>query len=145
MLPKVPEYEKSEVAILTFLLDNYDKNSDDIMVQRQLNRALAWEKKYVEFMLKWTDESDPKNTHLKHMEVAFNSERSIEDELQRETYGDIMTIAISYLMMFVYITFSLGKLHILTETTYVLLEEVVFTAVILWPGLPRLLPFKKWR
>ena len=64
MLPKVPEYEKSEVAILTFLLDNYDKNSDDIMVQRQLNRALAWEKKYVDFMLKWTDESDPKNTHL---------------------------------------------------------------------------------
>ena len=44
------------------------------------------------------------------MEVAFNSERSIEDELQRETYGDIMTIAISYLMMFVYITFSLGRI-----------------------------------
>ena len=115
MLPKVPEYEKSEVAILTFLLDNYDKNSDDIMVQRQLNRALAWEKKYVEFMLKWTDESDPKNTHLKHMEVAFNSERSIEDELQRETYRDIMTIASSYLMMFVYITFSLGKISKLSR------------------------------
>ena len=49
------------------------------------------------------------------MEVAFNSERSIEDELQRETYGDIMTIAISYLMMFVYITFSLGKISKLSR------------------------------
>lgn len=33
-----------------------------------------------------------------------------QDELERETYGDILTIAVSYLFMFVYITFSLGRI-----------------------------------
>ena len=49
------------------------------------------------------------------MDVAFNSERSIEDELDRETYGDIMTIAVSYIFMFIYITFSLGKISKLSR------------------------------
>ncbi len=40
----------------------------------QLEKAMTWEKKYVEFMKEWT--SNPENT--KHMDVAFNSERSIE-------------------------------------------------------------------
>lgn len=44
------------------------------------------------------------------MDIAFNSERSIEDELERETSGDIVTIAVSYLIMFFYITFSLGQI-----------------------------------
>ena len=43
------------------------------------------------------------------LQVAFNSERSIEDELERETSGDIVTIALSYIIMFFYITFSLGQ------------------------------------
>lgn len=56
-------------------------------------------------MKNWT--SNPDNT--KHMDVAFKAERSIEDELERETSGDILTIAVSYLIMFFYITFSLGQ------------------------------------
>merc|ERR1719347_922753 len=49
------------------------------------------------------------NSKPPYMDIAFNSERSIEDELDKETYGDIVTIAISYIIMFVYITFSLGQ------------------------------------
>ncbi len=37
--------------------------------------------------------------------------RSIEDELERETSGDVLTIALSYLIMFFYITFSLGQVN----------------------------------
>ena len=67
----------------------------------QLEKAKAWEEVFVAFMKNWT--SDPKNSM--YMDVAYNSERSIEDELDRETYGDIMTIAVSYIFMFIYITF----------------------------------------
>ena len=47
-------------------------------------------------------------THL--FDLAFNSERSIEDELERETTGDIPTIAISYALMVLYIVLALGRL-----------------------------------
>ena len=60
----------------------------------------------MEFMHEWEATEKPS-----YMEIAFNSERSIEDELDKETYGDIVTIAISYIIMFVYITFSLGQIN----------------------------------
>jgi len=41
--------------------------------------------------------------------VAYSSERSIEDELARETSADIPTIIISYAAMFLYIAISLGS------------------------------------
>ena len=44
----------------------------------QLEKAMNWEKKYVEFMKEWT--SNPENT--KYMDIAFNSERSIEEDLK---------------------------------------------------------------
>ena len=58
-------------------------------------------------MLNFT--SDPEN--VRHMDIAFNSERSVEDELEKETSGDVLTIAVSYLIMFFYITFSLGQVN----------------------------------
>lgn len=104
--PSQPEYVKANAVVLTFLVNNFDPNSIDRDVQVALEKAKAWEAKYIEFMKEWTE--DPNNTL--HMDVAYNSERSIEDELDRETYGDIMTIAVSYIFMFIYITFSLGKI-----------------------------------
>jgi Niemann-Pick C1 protein len=44
-----------------------------------------------------------------NMTVSFSTERSIQDELNRESQSDISTILISYLAMFCYITFTLGK------------------------------------
>ena len=35
----------------------------------------------------------------------------MEKELDRENNADVTTIVISYVVMFVYISFSLGKLH----------------------------------
>ena len=43
------------------------------------------------------------------MDVAYNSERSIEDELDRTSRGDILTIALSYAFMLLYITITLGE------------------------------------
>ena len=109
--PENPKYEKADAVVMTFLVDNYDINDPDPMIQRKLKQAKDWESAFIEFMQDW--ESNSNNTE--YMDVAYNSERSIEDELDRETYGDIMTIAVSYIFMFIYITFSLGKISKLSR------------------------------
>ena len=43
------------------------------------------------------------------MSVAYMAERSIEDELTRASQSDIVTIAISYCIMFAYIAIALGQ------------------------------------
>ena len=103
--PADPQYNEADAVVITFILDNYDIHSNDPIARRNLAKAMMWEKAFVSFMQNWT--SNEENT--KYMDVAFNSERSIEDELERETSGDILTIAVSYLIMFFYITFSLGQ------------------------------------
>ena len=40
-----------------------------------------------------------------------HTQRSIEDEIERESQAEIMTILISYLLMFVYIMFFLGHIR----------------------------------
>jgi len=59
-------------------------------------------------MKNWTVMSKPS-----FMDVAYYSERSVEDELDRESHSDVSTIAISYLVMFLYIVFTLGWSKIL--------------------------------
>lgn len=53
-------------------------------------------------MKNWTENGKPD-----FMEVAYSAERSIEDEIERESYGEISTIVISYSVMFLYITVAL--------------------------------------
>lgn len=55
-------------------------------------------------------EWEQKAENTKYMEVAFYSERSIEDELARESSGDVTTILASYIIMFIYVTISLGSI-----------------------------------
>jgi hypothetical protein len=38
-------------------------------------------------------------------------QRSIQDELNRESKGDVFTIMISYIVMFVYVSICLGHYH----------------------------------
>lgn len=49
------------------------------------------------------------NNMSENMSVAYQAERSIEDELNRASQSDVITIAISYLIMFVYIAIALGQ------------------------------------
>lgn len=46
-----------------------------------------------------------------NLTVAFSSERSIEDEINRESNSDIGTIVISYAIMFLYISLALGHIQ----------------------------------
>ncbi|KAH8410547.1 hypothetical protein KR009_000183, partial [Drosophila setifemur] len=90
------QYELANSVILTFLVRNYHNRTD-------LQPALLWEKKFIEFMTNYT-----KFNKSKYMDIAFTSERSIEDELNRESQSDVLTILVSYLIMFMYIAISLG-------------------------------------
>lgn len=46
-----------------------------------------------------------------NLSMSFSSERSIEDELNRESNADIITILVSYMIMFLYITIALGQVN----------------------------------
>ena len=104
---------------LTFLVRNYD--DDDINVRGDLDRAKTWEKGFVEFMKNYTSGRDKPVW----MDVAYTSERSIEDELDRTSRGDVVTIAVSYVFMLLYIIVSLGNVTSGTGWRRVLVEKKV--------------------
>jgi Niemann-Pick C1 protein len=60
--------------------------------------------RFVEFMKNWTETEMPP-----FMSVAFSSERSIEDEIERVSQAEMITVVISYVVMFVYIAVALGQ------------------------------------
>jgi Niemann-Pick C1 protein len=70
----------------------------------QLKPALEWEKEFIKFMKNYTENGMPA-----YMDIAYTSERSIEDELDRESQSDVSTILVSYFIMFAYIAISLGR------------------------------------
>ena len=60
--------------------------------------------RFLSFMKDWVANEKPS-----WMSVAYQAERSIEDELNRTSQSDVSTIAISYCIMFAYIAIALGQ------------------------------------
>uniref|UniRef100_A0A3P9KCC9 Niemann-Pick disease, type C1 n=1 Tax=Oryzias latipes TaxID=8090 RepID=A0A3P9KCC9_ORYLA len=89
-------YNNATALVITFPLNNYLNDSV------RLGKVLAWEKEFIGFM---------KNFSNSNLTVAFSAERSVEDEINRESNSDINTILISYIIMFVYISLALGHIH----------------------------------
>ncbi|XP_061110400.1 NPC intracellular cholesterol transporter 1 isoform X2 [Conger conger] len=89
-------YNNATALVITFPVNNYHNDSE------KLGKALAWETEFVEFM---------KNYSNPNLTIAFSSERSIEDEINRESNSDISTIAGSYAIMFIYISLALGHIR----------------------------------
>lgn len=46
----------------------------------------------------------------KIMNVAYSAERSVQDEIERLSSSEMITVIVSYLVMFTYIALSLGKI-----------------------------------
>uniref|UniRef100_A0A8C8MG07 SSD domain-containing protein n=1 Tax=Oncorhynchus tshawytscha TaxID=74940 RepID=A0A8C8MG07_ONCTS len=82
-----------EDTLITFPVNNY--HNDTV----KLGKALAWEKEFL------------KNYTNPNLTISFNSERSIEDEINRESESDLSTVVVSYAIMFVYISLALGHIH----------------------------------
>ncbi|KAE9447443.1 hypothetical protein C3L33_20667, partial [Rhododendron williamsianum] len=67
-------------------------------------KAVAWEKAFIQLV---KEELLPM-VQSSNLTLAFSSESSIEEELKRESTADVVTILISYLVMFAYISVTLG-------------------------------------
>jgi len=94
-----PPYQMANTAVITFVVNNkFDKD--------EVRPAREWEKAYIEFM-----ENYVKNDKPSFMDVAYSSERSIEDELERQSSGEVVTVVVSYLIMFLYISVALGEIN----------------------------------
>uniref|UniRef100_A0AAQ5ZM23 SSD domain-containing protein n=1 Tax=Amphiprion ocellaris TaxID=80972 RepID=A0AAQ5ZM23_AMPOC len=89
-------FNNATALVITFPLNNY---LNDTVRQ---GKTLAWEKEFIKFM---------KNFNNPNLTIAFSAERSIEDEIDRESNSDIRTIVISYVIMFVYISLALGHIQ----------------------------------
>ncbi|XP_033613302.1 NPC intracellular cholesterol transporter 1 [Fukomys damarensis] len=89
-------YNNATALVITFPVNNYYNDP------KKLQRAQAWEKEFINFV------SNYKNPNLT---ISFSAERSVEDELNRESDSDVFTIAISYAVMFLYISLALGHIR----------------------------------
>ncbi|XP_037313117.2 NPC intracellular cholesterol transporter 1 [Pungitius pungitius] len=89
-------YNNATALVITFPINNYLNDSV------RLGKARAWEKEFVKFM---------KNFQNPNLTIAFSAERSIEDEIDRESKSDISTIVVSYAIMFIYISLALGHIN----------------------------------
>ncbi|CAN8026837.1 unnamed protein product [Ixodes persulcatus] len=86
-------YANSSALVITLMVNNY-------IDQSLVAPAIAWERLFIETL---------KNFSHPNMSVSFLSEISIEDELQRESQSDVLTVLISYFIMFVYVSLALGQ------------------------------------
>ncbi|XP_072296982.1 NPC intracellular cholesterol transporter 1 [Eucyclogobius newberryi] len=89
-------YNNATALVITFPLNNYKDDTE------HKGKAMAWEKEFINFM---------KNYSHPNLTVSFSAERSIEDEINRESNSDISTILLSYAIMFIYISLALGHIE----------------------------------
>ncbi|TMS09700.1 NPC intracellular cholesterol transporter 1 [Larimichthys crocea] len=94
-------YNNATALVITFPLNNYLNDTD------KREKAKAWEAEFIEFM---------KNFSNPNLTIAFSAERSIEDEITRESNSDISTIVVSYAIMFIYISLALGHIQSFRRT-----------------------------
>ncbi|XP_019509402.1 PREDICTED: Niemann-Pick C1 protein [Hipposideros armiger] len=88
-------YNNATALVITFPVNNYYNDTE------KLQRAQAWEREFINFV---------KNYKNPNLTISFSAERSIEDELNRESNSDIFTVIISYAVMFLYISIALGHI-----------------------------------
>ncbi|XP_058443946.1 NPC intracellular cholesterol transporter 1 homolog 1b [Malaya genurostris] len=89
-----PNFRLATGLVMTFLI----KNKAD---KDKLGPMMEWEKKFIKFIEKFESPL---------MDIAYTAERSIEDGIDAMSEGEMITVIISYVVMFVYITVSLGKI-----------------------------------
>ncbi|XP_019056675.1 PREDICTED: Niemann-Pick C1 protein-like [Tarenaya hassleriana] len=92
-------FDEASAFLVTYPVDNAVDNEGN-----RTEKAVAWEKAFIQLA---KDELLPM-AKSKNLTFSFSSESSIEEELKRESTADIITIAISYLVMFAYISLTLG-------------------------------------
>ncbi|XP_074656980.1 NPC intracellular cholesterol transporter 1-like [Tubulanus polymorphus] len=106
---KGKNYKDATALVITFSVNNSIDATSDLY-----KMAMLWEAEYVRFVEEY--KNDKKNEKLV---ISFTSERSIEDELARESKSDVLTILISYMIMFIYISLALGENYTNCERVFI--------------------------
>ncbi|XP_022947380.1 Niemann-Pick C1 protein-like [Cucurbita moschata] len=96
-------YSEASAFVVTYPVNNAIDDVGD-----ENGKAIAWEKAFV----KLAKEELLPLVQSKNLTLSFSSESSIEEELKRESTADVLTIAVSYLVMFAYISVALGDSNI---------------------------------
>ncbi|XP_030379061.1 NPC intracellular cholesterol transporter 1 homolog 1b [Scaptodrosophila lebanonensis] len=99
-MPKVsagedPDYLLATGLVLTFLGRNQNDPS-------KLENNLEWELKFINFLKSYTSD---------RLDIAFSAERSIQDAIVELSEGEVGTVVISYVVMFVYVAIALGRIR----------------------------------
>ncbi|KZC13635.1 Niemann-Pick C1 protein [Dufourea novaeangliae] len=92
------DYIKAKGLVLSFMVKNSLNAS-------KLAPAYKWEQRFIDFMGEWDAKERPS-----FMDVAYTTEKSIQDELERSSQAEILTVIFSYILMFLYVAFALGKI-----------------------------------
>ncbi|CAI0382113.1 unnamed protein product, partial [Linum tenue] len=92
-------YSEASAFIITYPVNNAVEKEGN-----ETERAVAWEKAFIDLA---KNELLPM-AQSQNLTLSFSSESSIEEELKRESTADAITIVISYLVMFAYISLTLG-------------------------------------
>ncbi|XP_001379744.3 NPC1-like intracellular cholesterol transporter 1 [Monodelphis domestica] len=91
------DFSAAEALLLTFSLNNYPAGDP------RLAQTLLWESRFLEVM------RDFQKRTAGTFDVTFMAERSLEDEINRTTAEDLPVFAISYAIVFLYISLALGR------------------------------------
>lgn len=92
-------YSEASAFVITYPVNNAVDGVGD-----GNGRALVWEKAFI----KLAKEELLPIVQSSNLTLSFSSESSIEEELKRESTADVITILVSYLVMFAYISVTLG-------------------------------------
>ncbi|XP_034681127.1 NPC intracellular cholesterol transporter 1 [Vitis riparia] len=99
-------YTEASAFIVTYPVNNAIGGAGN-----ENGKAVAWEKAFVQLV---KDEL-LSMVQSRNLTLSFSSESSIEEELKRESTADVITISISYLVMFAYISITLGDVSHLSS------------------------------
>ncbi|XP_015795085.1 NPC intracellular cholesterol transporter 1-like isoform X2 [Tetranychus urticae] len=90
-------YTQATSLVITILVNNHADKS-------QNKKAEAWEKVFLDYLNAFN------HTRFPNLDITYFSERSVQDEINRQSLGDISTITVSYLVMFAYVSLTLGRI-----------------------------------
>ncbi|KAG5030500.1 hypothetical protein JHK85_014482 [Glycine max] len=93
------DYSEASAFIVTYPVNNAINKEGN-----GTRKAVAWEKTFIQLV---KDEL-LLMVQSRNLTLAFSSESSVEEELKRESTADAITILVSYLVMFAYISLTLG-------------------------------------
>ncbi|XP_048558735.1 NPC intracellular cholesterol transporter 1-like isoform X2 [Triticum urartu] len=92
-------FTEASAFVITYPVNNKVETTG-----QENGKAMAWERAYINLV---KEEILPM-VLAQNLTLSFSSESSIKDELNRESTADAITIVVSYIVMFAYISFTLG-------------------------------------